>query len=105
MAYRVELARRAERDIEEAFEFIRSRAPLNALRWREGLQQRLRILETRPDAFGFAPENADSHNEVRQILFGVYRILYTIRGDVVFIIAVRHGARLHLTGEEINAAE
>jgi plasmid stabilization system protein ParE len=35
MAYRVEVSRRAERDIEEAFEYIHTRAPLNAIRWPE----------------------------------------------------------------------
>jgi len=32
MAYRLEIARRAERDIAEAFAYIFARAPLNATR-------------------------------------------------------------------------
>jgi acetyltransferase-like isoleucine patch superfamily enzyme len=45
MAYRVETSRRAERDIEEAFEYIYSRSPINAIRWREGLERRLLSLQ------------------------------------------------------------
>lgn len=37
MQYRVELSRRAQCDSEEAFLYIRERAPLNAVRWRHGL--------------------------------------------------------------------
>jgi plasmid stabilization system protein ParE len=103
MTYPIEISHRAARDIEEAFDYIRSRAPLNALRWRAGLERRLRVLETSPQAFGFAPENDDAKGDVRQMLYGRYRILYTIRAETVFVLTVRHGARLFLTGEEIGA--
>jgi plasmid stabilization system protein ParE len=105
MAYRVEVSRRAEHDIEETFEYIRSRAPLNAVRWREGLQRRLRTLQTNPEGLGFAPENDAAKADVRQLLYGRYRILYTVREKTVFIITFRHGARLFLTGEEIDAID
>lgn len=105
MAYEVELSRRAGRDLTEAFEYIHARAPLNAVRWRKGLQQRLRSLERQPEAFGFAPENQDAKADIRQRLYGQYRILYTIRGETVFVLTVRHGARTFLTGEEVDAIE
>jgi plasmid stabilization system protein ParE len=105
MAYRVELSQRAARDIEEAFDYIHCRAPLNAYRWREGLERRLRRLERSPHAFGFAPENEVAKANVRQFLYGAYRVLYTVRGVSVFVLTVRHGARLFLTGEEIDRIE
>jgi plasmid stabilization system protein ParE len=105
MAYRVEVSRRAERDIEEAFDYIDSRAPLNAIRWREALQRRLQALGTNPDGFGFAPEDEVAKANVRQLLYGRYRILYTVREDTVFVITVRHGARLFLTGDDIDAID
>jgi plasmid stabilization system protein ParE len=105
MAYRIELSRRAERDIEDAFEYIRADAPLNAVRWRRGLEDRLRILGQTPEAFGFAPENQHAKALVRQLLFGRYRILYTVRGQAVFVLTVRHGARQFLTAGEIDSIE
>jgi len=105
MAFKVELSRRAERDIEEAFEYIHADAPLNALRWRKRLEQKLRILERTPEAFGFAPENCDARVEVRQLLFGRYRLLYTVRSPTVFVLTVRHGARLFLSGREVDSIE
>ncbi len=103
MAFTIELSRRAGCDIEEAFSYIRARAPLNAIRWRKGLEERIQFLKQSPEAFGFAPENKDSKVEVRQRLFGKYRILYTVRGDVIFILTVRHGARPFLPAEDLEA--
>jgi plasmid stabilization system protein ParE len=105
MAYRVEVSRRAERDIEEAFEYIYSRAPRNAIRWRGALQRRLQALETNPERFGLAPEDEAAKANVRQLLYGRYRILYTVREKTVFVIPVRHGARLFLTGDDIDAID
>jgi len=105
MTYRVEISRRAERDIEEAFQYIRSRAPENAIPWRDRLERRLRSLRTNPEGFGFAPENDVTEADVRQLLYGTYRVLYTVRKDTVFIITVRHGARLFLTAEEIDTID
>ena len=67
-----------------------------------GADWRNRVLQRSPEAFGFAPENDATNAEVRQLLYGTYRVLYTVRGQSVFILAVRHGARLFLRGEEID---
>lgn len=99
------MSRRAERDIEDAFEYIHADAPVNAVRWRRGLEDRLRILERSPEAFGFAPENHDAKALVRQLLYGRYRILYTVRGQAVFVLTVRHGARQFLTAREVDSID
>jgi hypothetical protein len=47
-----------------------------------------------------APETERSPFEVRQLLYGrrphAYRILFTIRGDVVHVLHIRHGRRLQI---------
>ena len=112
MAFTIDLSRRASCDIEGAFDYIRARAadifvpaPLNAVRWRKGLEDRIQSLKQNPEAFGFAPENKDAKVEIRQRLFGKYRILYTVRGDVIFILAIRHGARAFLAPEDVDTVE
>ena len=102
MKYQIELSRRAECDVEEAFLYIRKRSPLNAVRWRQGLEAKLRVLERMPESFACAPENQDSVIEVRQLLYGRYRILYTLRDSLVFVLTVRHGARQFMTAEELE---
>lgn len=103
MGYRVELSRRAECDSEEAFLYIREQALLNAVRWWHGLEAKLRVLERMPESFALAPENQDTTVEVRQILYGHYRILYTLRGSTVFVLTVRHGARQFMRAEELES--
>jgi plasmid stabilization system protein ParE len=44
----------------------------------------------------FAPENEDHTQEIRQLIFGRYRVLFTIQPGRVVILHVRHCARLPL---------
>jgi hypothetical protein len=52
------------------------------------------------------PENEYAEEEIRQLLYGrrrgVYRILFTIEGDMVSVLTVRHGARGLLQPEELR---
>lgn len=57
------------------------------------------------EACGFAPENAYASCEVRQMLFGRYRVLFTIREQIVILLTMRHGARNFIAGDEIDAIE
>jgi plasmid stabilization system protein ParE len=46
-----------------------------------------------------APENEDHPKEIRQLVHGRYRILFTIEPGRVVILHVRHGARLPMRVE------
>jgi plasmid stabilization system protein ParE len=102
MDYEIELSRRAARDIDAIFSRIHADAPLNAKRWRSGLNQKLELLTHSAHRFGLAPENNDSRREVRQLMFGQYRILYTVDGVTAYVMTIRHGARQFLTGRQID---
>ncbi|MEZ6145171.1 MAG: type II toxin-antitoxin system RelE/ParE family toxin [Planctomycetaceae bacterium] len=82
--------------------YIHQDAPANALRWRRQLYEKLKILRSERVSFALAPENEFARCEVRQFLFGRYRVLYTIREQEVYILTVRHGSRLFMTEEEID---
>ena len=77
---------------------------MNAVRWRHGLEAKLRVLERMPESFTLAPENQDASIEVRQLLYGRYRILYTMRAATAFVLTVRHGARQFMRAEELEAS-
>ena len=80
-------------------------APLNAERWVERLLVTLTKLEKRPTRCRLAPEDEDIEEaEVRQLLFGRFRILFTVRGRQVLILHVRHGSRHYATREELAPA-
>ena len=102
MAYTVEFSARANRDIDQIVAHIHADSPLHATQWRRRLYRKLEALTTFPEGGGFAPENDEARAEVRQLIYGRYRTLYTIRGTTVHILTIRHGARQLLNGEEID---
>jgi plasmid stabilization system protein ParE len=102
MVYSVELSFRARRDLEQIVAYISANSPRNAARWRRRLQEKLRSLSTMPTACGLAPEDQVSGREIRQLLFGTYRVLFTIYQTKVFVLTVRHGARRLLTADELD---
>ena len=100
MNYQVITEPQAEAGIHEAFRWIAEDSPTNAFRWEQGLEAAVDSLETFPERCPLAPESEAFGYEIRQLLFGSYRILFTIRGPAVHVLHVRHGARQHLDPSE-----
>ncbi len=95
MAYRVELSRRAERDLDRIFGFINAAESIAAARWFFGLEDLIQTLATQPERGTLT----DHDPALRFLLHGnkhyTYRILYRIhprKGSVV-VVHIRHGAR------------
>jgi plasmid stabilization system protein ParE len=97
MTFRVEIARRAAREIEDQFHWLAARSPAAAERLRDGLLAAVGSLEENPGRCPEAPEAEWYGPELRQLLHGkrqrVFRILFEIRGDVVVVLRVRHSAQ------------
>ena len=98
MAFRVDISEQAERDAEGIFEWLMSEHAGEAgVRWYVALNDAIRSLGTLPKRCPLAPESARCPFEVRQLLYGrkphVYRILFTIDGETVRILHIRHGRR------------
>ncbi len=102
MSYTVKLSARAERDIKEAYAYIREHGPASPNTWKAGLERKLVSLESFPEAYGFAPENTVTHTGIHQLLYGPFRILYVIRDNDVDVLTVRHGARRFLREDELD---
>ena len=62
-------------------------------------------LQHNPDRCGLAPEAEWYPGQLRQLLYGkrkgVYRILFEIQGETVYILRVRHGSQALLGPGEI----
>ena len=54
-------------------------------------------LELFPEMGRLLPERNDPN--IRELIFGSYRIMYTIDGDYCYIIAMIHGKRLYIPEE------
>ena len=102
MQYKVELSEQAQADIREIYEYIREHGPADPDDWKATLDRKLTSLETFPDACGFAPENEYTELTVRQLLYAPFRILFETDGMSVYVLTVRHGARLSLSQDEIE---
>lgn len=98
MTFRVRISQQAEQEAEEIFDWLRSQhAGETGVRWFLRLEEAIQSLEEFPTRCQVAPESARFPFEVRQLLYGnkphVYRILFTIDGDTVNILHIRHGRR------------
>ncbi len=101
MKYRLRITPSARRELDEALDWIARRSPGSARPWQVGALRVIRSLTDFPRRCSLAPEN-DAHKvEVRQLLYGDYRILFTIDGETVRILRVRHGARRPVTPDEL----
>ena len=97
MRYDVVIIAEAEEDLEEAYRFIREDSPTRAKRWRESLLARAKSLSAFPGRCAIAPESFALGVEVRQLVVGNYRVLFTIDGSTVTVRHIRHAARRRIT--------
>jgi plasmid stabilization system protein ParE len=106
MEFLVEIAEPAERDIEDAYLWFYDASPARADTWYRGLCRAILSLRELPRRCPIAPESQDLDREIRQLLYGrqrlMYRILYEIREDTVFVLRLRHTARARLDPEELG---
>jgi plasmid stabilization system protein ParE len=98
MTFRVEISADAERDAEAILEWLLSeQAGETGVRWFVELERAIKSLASFPERCAPAPENQRFPFEVRQLLYGrkphVYRILFTVEGDTVQVLHIRHGRR------------
>jgi plasmid stabilization system protein ParE len=103
--YRVEPTDKALVDAGEAYFWLNEQSEGAALRWYEGLMKAFRSLEKNPLRCLLAPEDAFFEEEIRQLIYGKYRILFTVQGETVFVLRVRHSAQEYLKPEEDEATE
>ena len=85
-----------------------NRSADQAARWLDGFEAAIDALRDNPERHGFAREN-DYYEllfPVRQLLYGIgrkptHRAVFEVRGDTVFVVAVRHLAQDDLSLEEL----
>ncbi len=71
-----------------------------AIHWLDGFEAAIAALSVRAEGYGYAREN-DLHElpfPVRQMAYGVgakptHRAVFEVRGDTVYVVAVRHLAQ------------
>ena len=79
-------------DLEAITNFIAADSPQYARLFAMDALVAVERLADFPDSGRVVPELKDPAN--REILFGSYRIVYRVKGDLVEVLTVYHGARL-----------
>ncbi len=108
MAFRVELTKSAEADLEELYRWVAGRAPHHGAAWFNGLEQAMLSLDQQPARCPIAAESADPKRPVRVLHYGrgrhSYRVLFWIdrATHVVYVLHVRRGAREALRVEDFE---
>lgn len=72
-------------------------SPQAAARWYEALRAAVESLAFAPRRCGYACEHvAGRTDELRQFIVGSHRLIFTIRGDEVHVLHIRHAARSNI---------
>ena len=75
-----------------ALNYIRRDNPGAALNFRERVESALRRLEEFPNSGRVMPEFPEL--PYREVIISPYRFFYRVKGEIVWIVAVWHGAQL-----------
>lgn len=93
---RIELSKRARQDIETRTTYLLERNPDAAVAFIAALDRVFRLLLEHPLA-GSAVLLRSRRAPVRRWVLAPMAIYYEARGDVLYVIRVRHGARRSIT--------
>jgi plasmid stabilization system protein ParE len=106
--YKVLIAEPAEHDLRSAFEWWRdNRSAEQAARWYRGIHEAIASLRIDPTRCAPSPESDLLPQGMWQLLFGIgrratHRVVFTIEGETVTILRVRHSSQDALQAEDIG---
>src|SRR5260221_545080 len=107
MNLRVVITEQAEREMQIAFDWwAEHRSKRQADRWYAGVAEAIADLAQNPERHGRYRESDRFAFETRDLLFGIgrrptHRAVFTLRGDEVVVLTVRHVAQQDLAPDDI----
>ena len=99
----IEWSRRARADIRDLKAYIAKDSPYYARCFVERIIASVAKLETFPKIGRPVPE-AEVRDDVRELIYQGYRIIYLVQPKKVFILTIIHGSR-NLAGKEVKPWE
>ncbi|MFZ5929711.1 MAG: type II toxin-antitoxin system RelE/ParE family toxin [Pseudomonadota bacterium] len=94
MKYEVVITPTAEANLSEIHRHIALGSSVAARKFLAGLRNKIKTLATMPERCPLAPEDGLDGVTIRHLIYGDYRILFSIDAAQVVILQVRHGARM-----------
>lgn len=110
MSFQVRELAKAKADKRRIFEWLIERSRSGAIAWLAAYDKMIQRHEANADTCGAAFENAELEMEVRQALFKtakgrMYRALFVIELNEVFILRVRGPGQASVDGTEIDSPQ
>ena len=106
MIYRVFVQPTAEEDLLAAYRWAAKAAPISAARWLGRFRDALQSLAQAPTRCPVASESRKVDLELRELHFGkhpnVFRVLFTIHAETVYVLRIRRAQRKPLTRRELE---
>jgi plasmid stabilization system protein ParE len=108
MTYRIVLSEQASCELDAAADWwAEHRNREQARRWYAGFSDKLWTLCQHPDRLSLADENDDFPYTIRELHYGLssrptHRAVFTVVGDNVLVLTVRHAAQGRITPEDIS---
>jgi plasmid stabilization system protein ParE len=93
MTYDVILFPKAQRDLDQVFQWMEKHTPSAVQLFDEQLVKALESLKNSPRRCGLAREDKYFSETLRQLLCGSYRLVFRITEDEVHILRIRHVAQ------------
>ena len=101
--YRLDITERARDDADAAYAWMAEHiSPDFAEEWYRGLFKQIETLTKHPTRYPVARESGKLAEKIQELVYGKarhkhkYRILFTIRDDVVVILYIHHSSRRDL---------
>jgi plasmid stabilization system protein ParE len=99
---RIEWSLRALEQAEAAFDYIADDRPQSAAEWLSGLFERVGLLREFPKQGHEVPEAR--RDDLREVLYDQYRIVYRIEPSRIAVLLVQHG-RLPMAEDDLEHLE
>lgn len=93
MKYRVVVTPSAEANLDDIFRFIALDKPKAANKFVASLRSKMNTLAQMPTRCPLAPEDGLDGLGIRHLIYGSYRIIFTVDAREVTVLQIRHGAR------------
>ena len=108
MKFRLTVTSRAHDDINRNADWWAAKHSLEqALKWADAVYDQLESVLQFPKSHSLSLENGEFPYEIRDKLVGLgsrprYRAVFTVRGDEIFVLAVRAGQEDRLTPDDVE---
>jgi plasmid stabilization system protein ParE len=102
------ITQRVFHQLNEVADWIAERASDTAERWFNEFAARVQSLDTTASQCPLARESRRLPFELREMLFGKqrqWRVLFTVRGDDVLVMTVRHASQSDVTLDDLMGGE